>query len=99
MDVDKITKNKYTMAIVEFKKEDFVKGDFDEFHVEYKMSEIGSGSNLLVETLQDGIYDMVQVPIRRSDNSIFICFSEPTDGRLIFEKYDYLDCVFILVII
>lgn len=77
------------MATVEFKKEDCVKGDFDEFHVEYKMSEIGNGSNLLVEILhKDGIYNMVQVPIRRSDNSIFICFSEPTDGRLIFEKYD-----------
>jgi hypothetical protein len=77
------------MATVEFKKEDFVKGDFNEFHVEYKMSDVGNGSNLVVETLdQDGRYDVVQVPIRRSNDSIFICFSEPTDGRLIFEKYD-----------
>ena len=77
------------MATVEFKKENFVKGDFDEFHIEYKMSEVGNGSNLIIETLhEDGIYDVVQVPVRRSNDSVFICFSEPTDGRLIFEKLD-----------
>ncbi|MCX8526429.1 glutathione synthase [Chryseobacterium formosus] len=76
------------MATVEFKKDDFVKDDFDEFHIEYKTSEIGNGSNLIIEILQDGLYDVVQVPIRRSNDSIFICFSEPLDGRLIFEKLD-----------
>ncbi|MBD8082849.1 glutathione synthase [Chryseobacterium caseinilyticum] len=75
------------MATVEFKKEDFSEDDFDKFHIEYQMSEIGNGSNLIVETLQDdGTYEVVHTPIRRSHDSIFICFSEPENGRLIFEK-------------
>ena len=77
------------MATIKFKKNDFVKSDFDEYQVEYNKSDAGNGSNLIVEILnEDGKYDVVQVPIRRHDEKIFICFSEPRDGRLIFEKYD-----------
>lgn len=77
------------MATIKFKKEDFVKSDFGEYQVEYTKSEVGNGSNLIVEILnENGKYDVVQVPIRRHEENIFICFSEPTDGRLIFEKYD-----------
>lgn len=75
------------MATVEFKKEEFVEGDFDDYHIEYTIEEIGQGSNLIVEAKdEDGNYNVVQVPIRRLNESMFICFSEPTDGRLIFEK-------------
>lgn len=77
------------MATIKFKKSDFVKNDFDEYHIEFTKSEVGNGSNLIVETLnEEGKYDVVQVPIRRHEEKIFICFSEPRDGRLIFEKYD-----------
>jgi len=75
------------MPTVEFRKEQFVKSDFDDYHVEFKIQEIGQGSNLLIEKKnEDGEYEMVQVPIRRLNESMFICFSEPQDGRLIFEK-------------
>lgn len=75
------------MAIIEFKKEDFVKGDFDDYQVEYTQDQVGMGSNLIVETLdEEGKYQVVLVPIRRHDDKILICFSEPTNGRLLFEK-------------
>ncbi|WP_407405371.1 glutathione synthase [Chryseobacterium sp.] len=75
------------MAIIDFKKEDFVKGDFDDYQVEYTQDQVGMGSNLIVETLdEEGKYQVVLVPIRRHDDKILICFSEPTNGRLLFEK-------------
>lgn len=77
------------MATVVFKKEDFVENESGEFLVEYKIQEIGQGSNLTVEEMNSsGEYEVVQVPIRRQNESMFICFSHPADGRLIFEKYD-----------
>lgn len=77
------------MATIEFKRKDFIEGDSDEFYVKYTEDEIGQGSNLIVEVInEDGLYDVVQVPIKRSDDNILICFSTPVDGRLIFEKYD-----------
>ena len=77
------------MATIEFKKEQFVKNESGDYQIEYKIEEIGQGSNLIVEEKSnDGKYEVVQVPIRRQNESMYICFSQPADGRLIFEKYD-----------
>ncbi|MDF2553944.1 MAG: glutathione synthase [Chryseobacterium sp.] len=73
------------MAHKEFKKEDFVKKD-DEYQLEYAKSEIGEGSNLIVEEKnEDGTYSVIQVPIKRFNESIFIAATESFDGRIIFE--------------
>ncbi|KQT18622.1 glutathione synthase [Chryseobacterium sp. Leaf404] len=75
------------MATKEFKKEDFTQNQSGEYSVEYKTEEIGQGSNLIIEEkISDGEYQVVQVPVRRQNDSIFIIFSEPVDGRLIIEK-------------
>jgi len=74
------------MAHKEFKKEDFVKTQDDDYQLEYAKFEIGEGSNLIVEEKNnEGIYSVVQVPVRRFKESIFIAVKEPFDGRIIFE--------------
>ncbi len=74
------------MAQKNFRKEDFEDGSFGRYHIEYKKGEIGEGSNLIVEKKdQSDKYEVVQAEIKRQDDSIFIVWSEPFDGRLIFE--------------
>lgn len=70
-----------------FKKEDFVKNSEGQYQIEYQTNEIGEGSNLTVEKEKGkDQYEVLQVEIKRFEESIFICWSEPFDGRLIFEK-------------
>ncbi|MBW7676340.1 glutathione synthase [Chryseobacterium chendengshani] len=74
------------MAKIDFKKEDFVKTQNDGYQLEYTKSEIGEGSNLTIEKKnEDGTYTVIQVPIRRFKESIFIAVDEAIDGRIIFE--------------
>ncbi|MDC8104011.1 glutathione synthase [Chryseobacterium sp. B21-037] len=75
------------MAHRNLHKEDFVPTDDGRYQVEYKKIEIGEGSNLTVEKRnEDGSYEVIQAMIRRLNDRIFISWSEPFEGRLIFEK-------------
>jgi len=75
------------MAQKFFSKEDFVKNTQEQYQVEYTSQEIGEGSNLTVEKKnENGEYEVVQAQIHRHDFQIFIVWSEPFEGRLIFEK-------------
>jgi hypothetical protein len=74
------------MSQKEFKKEDFVKTDEGNYQLEYSKSEIGEGSNLIIEEkTADGIYSVIQIPIKRHNESIFIVVDQPIEGRIIFE--------------
>jgi len=74
------------MANKEFKKRDFVKTDEGNYQLEYTKSEIGEGSNLIIEQKSaNGEYSVVQIPIKRHNENIFIVVDQPIDGRLIFE--------------
>ena len=74
------------MAQKNFKKEDFVNTD-DQYQIEYKKEEIGQGSDLTVERIdQTGSYEVIQAEIKRLNDSIFICWSEPFVGRIIFNQ-------------
>ncbi|MDQ0594383.1 hypothetical protein QFZ37_002752 [Chryseobacterium ginsenosidimutans] len=72
-----------------FKKEDFVRTDDERCRLEFKKSDIGIGSDLLVEELlADGQYSVVQAEITRYKDQVFIYWSTPFDGRLVFNiKY------------
>jgi len=74
------------MAHKEFTKEDFVKTDDGNYQLEYSKSEIGEGSNLIVEEkTADGKYSVIQIPIKRHNDSIFIVVDQPIEGRLILD--------------
>jgi len=74
------------MAHKEFTKEDFVKTDDGNYQLEYSKSEIGEGSNLIVEEkTADGTYSVIQIPIKRHNESIFIVVDQPIEGRLILD--------------
>ncbi|MEF9476722.1 glutathione synthase [Chryseobacterium sp. 1B4] len=74
------------MAQKIFNKEDFTKTNEKEYQLEYTIGEIGEGVNLIVERLtEQGKYEIVQAPLRRSDNKIFIVWDSPFDGRVLFD--------------
>lgn len=73
------------MAHKHFTKEDFIKTADGNYQLEYLKSEIGEGSNLIVEQKnEDGIYSVIHIPIKRHNESIFIAMQKPVDGRIIF---------------
>ncbi|MEY8760253.1 glutathione synthase [Chryseobacterium tongliaoense] len=75
------------MAQVNFKEEDFIKTEDGNYKIEYTTEEIGLGSNLIVERQEaDGSYEVVTAEITREDDRVFIVWSEPFNGRFIFEK-------------
>ncbi|MBL1221000.1 glutathione synthase [Chryseobacterium sp. L7] len=70
-----------------FTKAEFVLNSENQYQLEYTIEEIGQGSNLTVEKKKDdGEFETLQVMITRLNDHIFIKWSEPFDGRLIFEK-------------
>jgi uncharacterized protein YecA (UPF0149 family) len=74
------------MSSRNFKKEEFVK-DNEQYQLEFKIQEIGEGSNLTIEKQKEnGEYEVVQAEIKRFNDSIFITWSQPFNGRIIFEK-------------
>lgn len=77
------------MATLHFKKEDFVQDNEGQFQLEFQKEQIiGIGANITVERLKDdGEYEVVQAQIHRFDERVNINWSEPFDGRLIFEEY------------
>lgn len=74
------------MSQREFTKEDFVLATDGRYQIEYQKGEIGEGVNLVVEKSDSGgEYEVLQVEIKRFEDRIFIIWSEPFNGRLIFE--------------
>ncbi|KPE51987.1 hypothetical protein [Chryseobacterium indologenes] len=74
------------MAHKNFKKEDFAE-DQDEYKLEFRIDEIGEGMNLIVERKnRKGGYEVIQAEIKRLNDRIFICWSEPFDGRVIYDE-------------
>ncbi|KFE99020.1 hypothetical protein [Chryseobacterium luteum] len=70
-----------------FTKEEFVLNTENQYQLEFKSKEIGQGSNLTIERKnENGEFETVQAMITRLNDQIFIKWSEPFDGRLIFEK-------------
>ncbi|KAA2224578.1 glutathione synthase [Chryseobacterium sediminis] len=69
-----------------FNKEDFTKSNEKEYQLEYDINEIGKGSDLIVERLTEkGDYEIVQAPLRRLNDKIFIIWDTPFDGRILFD--------------
>lgn len=74
------------MSQKQFKKIDFVQNNKEQYQIEFKISEIGEGINLIVQRLnENGEYEMIQAPIRRLNDRVFVVWDHPFDGRLIFE--------------
>ena len=74
------------MAQIIFNKEDFTKNNEKEYQLEYNVNEIGKGSDLIVERLTEkGDYEIIQAPLRRSNDKIFIIWDAPFDGRILFD--------------
>ncbi|GEN70622.1 MULTISPECIES: glutathione synthase [Chryseobacterium] len=70
-----------------FTKAEFILNNENQYQLEFTIQEIGQGSNLIVERKnENGEYETVQAMITRLNDRIFIKWSEPFDGRLIFEK-------------
>ncbi|PQA93208.1 glutathione synthase [Chryseobacterium shigense] len=70
-----------------FTKTEFVLNSDNQYQLEYRMEEIGQGSNLTIERKkEEGAFETVQAIITRLNDRIFVKWSEPFDGRLIFEN-------------
>ncbi|MFC3157298.1 hypothetical protein SAMN05443633_11868 [Chryseobacterium arachidis] len=75
------------MAHRNFKKEDFARDESGEYKIEFRKGNIGEGVDLIVERQkEDGEYENVQAEIHRHDESIFIFWSEPFEGRVIYDE-------------
>ncbi len=61
------------MSQKQFKKIDFVQNNEEQYQIEFKISEIGEGINLIVQRLnENGEYEMIQAPIRRLNDRVFV---------------------------
>ncbi|WP_160136173.1 glutathione synthase [Chryseobacterium sp. c4a] len=75
------------MSQKQLKKTDFAQNHEKQYQIEFKVNEIGEGSNLIVQRLNEkGEYEIIQAPIRRLDESIFVVWDHPFDGRIIFNE-------------
>lgn len=75
------------MAHRNFKKEDFVKNQSGEFQLEFQEGNIGEGVDLIVEKKnENGEYEVLQAEIKRHNKLIMISWSEPFDGRILFDE-------------
>ncbi|REC48086.1 glutathione synthase [Chryseobacterium pennipullorum] len=75
------------MAHKNFRKEDFVQNNEKQYQIEFKKQLVGEGINLIVERLNEKHeYETIQAQITRSNDSIFIIWDQPFDGRIIFEE-------------
>ncbi|NML57002.1 glutathione synthase [Chryseobacterium cheonjiense] len=76
------------MAHRNFRKEDFFKDEgSDLYQVEFRKGDVGEGADLVVERQkEDGEYETLQAQMKRHNDRIFICWSEPFYGRVIFDE-------------
>jgi hypothetical protein len=72
-----------------FKKEEFVRTEDERYRLEFEKSDIGIGTDLVIEKLlHDGQNSAIQAEIVRFKDQIFIYWSTPVDGRIVFNiKY------------
>ncbi|WET00371.1 glutathione synthase [Chryseobacterium arthrosphaerae] len=74
------------MAQKTFSKEDFVQNNEKEYQLGFNVNEVGKGSNLIVERLNEkGEYEVVQSPLRKLNDQIFIIWDSPFNGRILFD--------------
>ncbi|MGX5683581.1 glutathione synthase [Chryseobacterium cucumeris] len=74
------------MSQKNFTKEDFTKIKDGEYQLEYTISEIGEGADLIVERMtENGNYEMIQPQLRKSNDKISIIWDSPFDGRILFD--------------
>jgi len=70
-----------------FTKAEFVLNNENQYQIEFTVNEIGEGSSLTVERKnENGEFEVIQPSISRLNDRIFIKWSEPFDGRIIFDK-------------
>lgn len=76
------------MAERTFKKEDFQKDDSGDYKIEFQIGEIGIGADLTVERINSdtGEREVIQPEIRRYDDTMGVFWSEPFDGRLLYDS-------------
>ncbi|PWW30731.1 glutathione synthase [Chryseobacterium sp. AG844] len=74
------------MSQKNFNKEDFTKIKDGEYQLEYTISEIVKGADLIVERMtENGNYEMIQPQLRKSNDKISIIWDSPFDGRILFD--------------
>jgi hypothetical protein len=75
------------MAHKIFRKEDFRKDETGIYILEIPKGMAGIGANLIIERqIADGEYEIVQADLHRHNDNILIKWSEPFDGRLLYDK-------------
>lgn len=75
------------MAHKIFRKEDFRKDETGIYILEIPKGSAGIGADLIIERQTgDGEYEIVQADIHRHNDNILIKWSEPFDGRLLFDQ-------------
>ncbi|MEJ5104455.1 MULTISPECIES: glutathione synthase [Chryseobacterium] len=75
------------MSQKQFKKTDFAENNEKQFQIEFKTNEIGEGISLIVQKLnENGEYEMLQAPVRRLNDNIFVVWDHPFDGRILFDQ-------------
>ena len=71
----------------QFNKTDFAQNDQRQYQIEFKMSEIAEGTNLIVEKRDEkGEYEMVQAHVRKLNNRILVVWDHPFNDRIIFDE-------------
>ncbi|MGL6127888.1 glutathione synthase [Chryseobacterium artocarpi] len=75
------------MSHKNFTTTDFTENSEKQYQIEFKINEIGEGINLIVQKLNEkGEYEMIQAPVHRLNDSIFITWDHPFDGRILFDE-------------
>lgn len=75
------------MANKIFSKEDFRKDETGIYILEVPKELVGIGANLIIERqTAEGAYEIVQADLHRHNESILIKWSEPFDGRLLYDE-------------
>lgn len=74
------------MAEKNFNKEDFIQSNEKGYQIEFNVRDIGEGINLIVERRNEkGEYEIIQAPVKRLNDKIFIVWDQPFDGRILFD--------------
>ncbi len=75
------------MAHKIFRKEDFRQDETGIYILEVPKGIVGIGANLIIERqTAGGEYEILQADLHRHNDSILIKWSEPFDGRLLYDE-------------
>ncbi|WP_294199181.1 glutathione synthase [uncultured Chryseobacterium sp.] len=70
-----------------FRKEDFRQDETGIYILEVPKEIVGIGASLIIERqTADGEYEIVQADIHRHNDDVLIKWSEPFDGRLLYDE-------------